>query len=411
MLINFKFKNFKTFKEETEFSFIKGQKRELSNHIINFNDKYNLLPIKVIYGSNASGKTNLLLAIQVLKRSIIGKSIRFDKDDFVGLCSNFDSLKDYETPIEFDLTFTIEENKYQYILSFINYYKSMESEIITEKLLENDNVVFFRNKEKVELSDDIEIINKHYKLLLEKNNMNLILEMLENNINKTDTFTKWYSNIDNKLCEEIYKYFLNMTTITDLEDFKIKDYIKIENKNKLYEDKKINKLLNELKVGKEKLCFKSDDNGEVNNFISYKSDIDNLHITAPINTVESKGTIKMIDLLYPIINSLENGTPIFIDEFDASINHEIIYNIIQTFGDPSVNKKGAQLIFTTHNPVYLNKRLLRRDEIVFIEKDQNGSHLNTLDDYNIRNDEVYLKNYLNGNYTILPNFDLSNIIE
>lgn len=411
MLINFKFKNFKTFKEETEFSFIKGQKRELSNHIINFNDKYNLLPIKVIYGSNASGKTNLLLAIQVLKRSIIGKSIRFDKDDFVGLCSNFDSLKDYETPIEFDLTFTIEENKYQYILSFINYYKSMESEIITEKLLENDNVVFFRNKEKVELSDDIEIINKHYKLLLEKNNMNLILEMLENNINKTDTFTKWYSNIDNKLCEEIYKYFLNMTTITDLEDFKIKDYIKIENKNKLYEDKKINKLLNELKVGKEKLCFKSDDNGEVNNFISYKSDIDNLHITAPINTVESKGTIKMIDLLYPIINSLENGTPIFIDEFDASINHEIIYNIIQTFGDPSVNKKGAQLIFTTHNPVYLNKRLLRRDEIVFIEKDQNGSHLNTLDDYNIRNDEVYLKNYLNGNYTILPNFDLGNIID
>ena len=411
MLINFKFKNFKTFKEETEFSFIKGQKRELSNHIIKFNNKYNLLPIKVVYGSNASGKTNLLLAFQVLKRSIIGKSIRFDKDDFVGLCPNFDSLKDYETPIEFELTFTIDENKYQYILSFINYYKSMESEIVIEKLLENDKIVFFRNKGKVKLSDDEDIINEHYKLLLEKNNMNLILEMLENNINKTDTFTKWYSNIDNKLCEKIFKYFLNMTTITDLEDFKINDYIKIENKDKLYEDKRINKLLNELKVGKEKLCFKSDENGVVNNFISYKSDVDNLHITAPINTVESKGTIKMIDLLYPIINSLENGFPIFIDELDASIHHEIIYNIIQTFGDPSVNKKGAQLVFTTHNPVYLNKNLLRRDEIVFIEKDKKGSHLNTLENYNLRNDEVYLKNYLNGNYTILPNFDLNHIIE
>ena len=119
----------------------------------------------------------------------------------------------------------------------------------------------------------------------------------------------------------------------------------------------------------------------------------------------------MIDLLYPIINSLENGSPIFIDELDASIHHEIIYNIIQTFGDPSVNKKGAQLVFTTHNPVYLNKNLLRRDEIVFIEKDKKGSHLNTLENYNPRNDEVYLKNYLNGNYTILPNFDLNHIIE
>ena len=138
---------------------------------------------------------------------------------------------------------------------------------------------------------------------------------------------------------------------------------------------------------------------------------DDINIIAPINSIESKGTIKLIDLLYPFITTLKYGSPIFIDELDASIHHEIIYNIIQTFGDSEINKNGAQLIFTTHNPVYLNKDLLRRDEIVFIEKDNNGSHLHTLDDYNIRNDQVYLKNYLNGNYTVLPNFDFSNLIK
>ena len=49
MLVNFKFKNFKSFKEETSFSFERGQKRELNHHIIHANDKYELLPIKVIY--------------------------------------------------------------------------------------------------------------------------------------------------------------------------------------------------------------------------------------------------------------------------------------------------------------------------------------------------------------------------
>ena len=94
-----------------------------------------------------------------------------------------------------------------------------------------------------------------------------------------------------------------------------------------------------------------------------------------------------------------------------SIHHEIIYSIISAYGDPTINKKGAQLVFTTHNPVYMNEKLLRRDEIVFIEKNDETSYINTLDDYNIRNDKKYLRNYLAGEFTILPNFDLGEIIE
>ena len=235
------------------------------------------------------------------------------------------------------------------------------------------------------------MINEHYKILLEENSQELIKKMIEGNIKSTDIFTNWYSTIDSKFCEKISLYFSNIITIMNTDQFNI------------------NKLLKELNVGKEEVFFKYSEDGKINNFVSYKTD--DINIIAPLNTIESKGTIKLIDLLYPLFASLQNGTPLFIDELDASIHHEIIYNIIQTFGDPTINTKGAQLIFTTHNPVYLNKNLLRRDEIVFIEKDNSGSHLHTLDDYNIRNDQVYLKNYLNGNYTVLPNFDFNNIMK
>lgn len=405
MLVNFKFKNFKSFKEETSFSFEKGQKRELNHHIIHANDKYELLPIKVIYGSNASGKSNLLEALHMLKMFILRKGIRFQQDDYVDLCSNFDNHKN---PIEFSITFIIDNREYDYFLSFVNSLKK-ESKILKETLKEDKKTIFERTNNRIKFSSDKEVINEHYKILLEENSQELIKKMIEGNIKSTDIFTNWYSTIDSKFCEKISLYFSNIITIMNTDQFNINSFIKFDDKNKIYQDKKINKLLKELNVGKEEVFFKYSEDGKINNFVSYKTD--DINIIAPLNTIESKGTIKLIDLLYPLFASLQNGTPLFIDELDASIHHEIIYNIIQTFGDPTINTKGAQLIFTTHNPVYLNKNLLRRDEIVFIEKDNSGSHLHTLDDYNIRNDQVYLKNYLNGNYTVLPNFDFNNIMK
>ncbi len=406
MLVNFKIKNFKTFKEETEFSFERGQKRELNHHIIH-TDNYELLPIKAIYGSNACGKTNLLFAMIGLKNFIIGKSIRQEKDDYIGLCSNFDN---YEKPIEMSVTFICDNKEYYYYLSFVNYFKEMESKIIREVLKEDNKTLFIRDNKRLEFSSDEKVINEHYKRFLDDNLKIEMTKMIEENIKETDTFTSWYSNIDNKLCEKITSYFSNITTIIDLEKFNINSYIQFADRNKTYQDRNVDKLLKELNVDKEKILFEYTEDGKINNYVSYKTD-KNTDIIAPVNSIESKGTVKLIDLLYPIIWSLQNGAPIFVDELDASIHHEIIYNLIQTYGDPTINTKGAQLIFTTHNPVYLNKNLLRRDEIVFIEKDNNGSHLHTLDDYNIRNDQVYLKNYLNGNYTVLPNFNFSNIVK
>lgn len=170
-------------------------------------------------------------------------------------------------------------------------------------------------------------------------------------------------------------------------------------------------IIKELDQENLKIHFKPNENKEiipraVHIFKDTKETIENNAIAT-----ESKGTLKLIDLIETIAYSLETGKTVMIDELDASIHHEIIMNIILAYGNPEINKHGAQLIFTTHNPVYMDEKLLRRDEIIFVEKNKNTSFITSLEDYDVRKDTKYLKNYLNGNLTILPNFDISEILD
>lgn len=132
------------------------------------------------------------------------------------------------------------------------------------------------------------------------------------------------------------------------------------------------------------------------------------NIMAESDITESLGTLKLIKFLAPFITTILTGGVIVIDELDSSIHPEVIASIISTF-----NVNGGQLIFTTHNPVFLNKNLLRRDEIVFVEKDPNTyiSEISTLDDFDTRIDEKYLKNYLEGKYINFANINFSTIIK
>ena len=104
-----------------------------------------------------------------------------------------------------------------------------------------------------------------------------------------------------------------------------------------------------------------------------------------------------------------------VDELDASIHPMAIMNIINIFHNDEINKKGAQLIFNTHNPIFLNNSLLRRDEIKFVEKEENGSIQYSLADFGtngvggVRNTEDYLKNYFVNKYGAIKDIDFSEI--
>ena len=134
-------------------------------------------------------------------------------------------------------------------------------------------------------------------------------------------------------------------------------------------------------------------------------------LTIDSKYTESLGTRNLLKLTAVVFDVISRGGFLAIDEMDASINGEIIAGIINLFSDPEINKKNAQIIFTTHNPIYLTGDIFRRDEIMFLEKDKE-THLSkgfTLHDLNIRNDENYLKNFINGNYMRINPIDFNEI--
>jgi AAA15 family ATPase/GTPase len=146
----------------------------------------------------------------------------------------------------------------------------------------------------------------------------------------------------------------------------------------------------------------------------YKSG--NQDVMVPAELMESRGTLKLLDFAIPFEGLFLNGGIFVLDEFDAAIHPELIKGVIALFNDKSVNKSGAQLIFTTHNPIYLSNKIFRRDQIKFVEKDKDTfeSVIYSLADFgsgNVRNDQNYLLNYFKGNYGTLPYIDFSKLFK
>jgi hypothetical protein len=118
--------------------------------------------------------------------------------------------------------------------------------------------------------------------------------------------------------------------------------------------------------------------------------------------MESEGTKKMFEISPAIFQSLEQGSVLIIDEFDARFHPLLSRKIVELFNSPS--NLAAQFIFATHDTNLLSPQLLRRDQICFVEKDKQGaSHFYSLADFKgVRNDASYEKDYIAGRYGAIP---------
>ena len=113
--------------------------------------------------------------------------------------------------------------------------------------------------------------------------------------------------------------------------------------------------------------------------------------------------IKYFSLAYPIIDALDNGTRLIIDEFDSKMHPLLTSKIISLFNSAETNRKNAQLIFTSHDTNLLNVGLFRRDQVWFTQKDTYGAtELYSLVEYKVRNTAPYEKEYLMGKYGAVP---------
>lgn len=139
----------------------------------------------------------------------------------------------------------------------------------------------------------------------------------------------------------------------------------------------------------------------------------------PAELFESYGTVRFINMFPLIMKALVSGAILVLDEFDANIHPMALMNIINLFHDDDINRNHAQLIFNTHNPIFLNSSLFRRDEIKFVERDDD-THLSTnysLSDFKtsgakgVRKVEDYMKHYFLGRYGAVKDIDFYPIFE
>jgi hypothetical protein len=129
-------------------------------------------------------------------------------------------------------------------------------------------------------------------------------------------------------------------------------------------------------------------------------------VTFSMTDSESEGTVKYFSLAYPILDALENGKRLIVDEFGAKLHTLLLERIVSLFNTKSGNSRNAQLLVTLHDTNLLSSNLLRRDQIWFTQKNGRGeSCLYPLSDYRVRSDASYEKDYLLGKYGATPIID------
>lgn len=120
---------------------------------------------------------------------------------------------------------------------------------------------------------------------------------------------------------------------------------------------------------------------------------------------ESQGTQRLYGLVAPVLDVLNSGRTLVVDELDSSLHPLLVRRLISMFHDPALNKAGAQLIFSTHDTSLLDHTLFRRDQIWFTEKDSDqATRIYPLTDFSPRKREAWERGYLTGRYGAVPFF-------
>ena len=415
MLIEFKAKNFTSFKNEVTFSMVSSEKlQELSNNRIEIEADFHLLKSASIFGANASGKSNLLNAlgfiIAFLQRSMLDS--QEGKRNFKNLTFSLDNSSKV-SPTEFEISFLLKKKivTYNFALS--------QGDVSSESLVIDDDLIFkrkfneildyssdfFKTEEELNLKFSLTNSNSLFLTVLSVTNTKIaedIIEYLTKNIN----FLSGYGNnakFTKNAIKENKSYKSKVLDLLKVADFNITD---LDIKQHKFEIKPFGD--SDTEIPKEIVEEARD---EATRLLSRHNiyDSEGMIVDSKLFDVErfeSSGTRVFLSLAGPIINVLEKGGVLVIDEADALLHPLVTKYLIELFND--IENTHSQLIITSHNSNILDQELLRRDQIWFVEKDElEISHLTALSEYKfngsvVRSDERYAKNYLRGKYGAIP---------
>ncbi len=416
MLLQFKVNNFRSIKDTVTFSMLTAANKEMPRSFSSRN--YHLLKSAVIFGANASGKSNTLKAIAFMRNMVLNSTRITQSIDQLPHQPFRLNTETANASSRFEMIFLIAERKYRYGFDADNTTVYAEWLFVDEKgrearLFERDteSELFYINKQKFKEGIGVKVPNNQLfiwkcdqnggeisaKIFLWFQGLNFI-DGLKNKEHWPISLRQMYDNSDQPELLKLLK----------IADFGIDD-IKFDDLYNLW-DQLPTDVLQDLAESK----------GEINASIEYqachkKFDHNNQLVGTELfdmNKDESQGTQKFFALSAPALETLQIGGVLLIDELESSLHPLLSAAFIKLFYNPKLNQHNAQLIFTSHDTNLLSTpELFEREQIWFTEKDQYGaSDLYSLlefrkkhSDKDVRTTDNLEKNYLLGRYGAIPN--------
>lgn len=430
MLVNFKFKNIKSFYEKNELSLQCTKDSELaeintfsvSESLFNATDSNNLLKSAVIFGPNASGKSNVIKGLVYMYNAVrLSAASQFSVIKSNQNFAFYDTASDEESLYEVELI----QNQTLYTYGFTILHGKIEKEWLKRRK-ERTVTVFERNKNKVELTGNeaaqalINLpestlflsVGGNFKLSISPymqdvldwfNNMIIVFE---NNINSLDIYSVENQKYKDQAIEILRKADIGIKNMDVVKD-------KIPNLGNLNSVLNFNMHLQanfseyrQLKKENENM-YDIDLNTKFNIYNKKNEEVGTKEIMLfKDNGFHSEGTIRLLCYLGFILAALDKGKLIFIDEIDSKLHFLVADYLIKMFNSIDKNPNNAQLICTAHNVMLMDEDL-RRDQIYFTSKNEIGvSSLVSLIDYKgVRKNDLFSKKYLAGFYSKLPDLD------
>lgn len=417
MLIKLSVSNFLSFREKIILDFEAGTIKEKDQNLSNIafsNWKNRLLKSIALYGANSSGKSNVIKAFAFVRSLVLNsakESQVYDKINVENFKLNYENIN---LPSLFELEFRIRNEIFKYGFEVTS--ERVESEWLFQIIKGKNEIIFVRNKSLYEF-------NK--KLIWITADARAKLSIYTNMTRENTLFLSSLANLNDDLGKKIINWFSATTILFDGNNAEVINYTASLLQDRTY-NAEINKLIGQADLGFSNVRASAQENLQkqetFRQFISsaaidtkksytiYTSHkkYDNQKHTDNIDfnllLQESLGSQKFFGLLGPIIKSLQSGSILWVDELDSKFHPHLFSAIIKLFNSNMNNPNNAQLVFTANNTIPL-KDLLRRDQMVFVEKDKLGaSNIGSL--YyrypHIRNDASFEKDYLSGKYGSVP---------
>ena len=392
MLIQFSVENYLSIKDKVVLSLLSSRDNEHPEHLIADGNK-NYLKSAVIYGANASGKSNVLNAFwfmvnyvltshnQQLHKTIARSPFKFDPETPA-------------RPSSFEVIFTTEGVRYAYGFS------------VTDKAVTEEYLYYYPNGRQALIFERKN--TKDFRFTVDVDEQNTLKERTSANKLYLSVASNWsYAKVIPVLewfasCQIITKNSVADAYGIEAEQLKNDDYRRV-----------IASMLRVADLGIQALQMRDSDPAP-----SQRSDIfaniDAIHTVHDANgnacsyalnmAEESDGTDSYFKLIGVVKKALDLGTLLVADEMDAHLHPLLTKHLVSLFDSKEFNPKGAQLIFTSHSTNLLDLDFLRRDQIWFTEKDEQtaATDLFSLYDFSIRKDTKVEKGYLIGRFGAIP---------